>query len=91
MSTIATEVFRTPEERFRALPGFDFAPHYSEVEGLRLHYLDEGARDGAPIVCFHGEPTWAFLYRKMLTPLTAGGHRTPARAAAPRELAAPAS
>jgi haloalkane dehalogenase len=75
MSTIATEVFRTPEERFRALPEFDFAPHYSDVEGLRLHYLDEGARDGAPIVCFHGEPTWAFLYRKMLTPLTAGGHR----------------
>jgi haloalkane dehalogenase len=75
MSTIATEVFRTPDERFRALPGFDFAPHYSEVDGLRLHYLDEGARDGAPIVCFHGEPTWAFLYRKMVTPLTAGGHR----------------
>jgi haloalkane dehalogenase len=75
MSTIATEVFRTPEERFRALPGFDFAPHYCEVEGLRLHYLDEGARDGAPIVCFHGEPTWAFLYRKMVTALTAGGHR----------------
>jgi haloalkane dehalogenase len=75
MSTIATEVFRTPEERFRALPGFDFAPHYSEVEGLRLHYLDEGARHGAPIVCFHGEPTWAFLYRQMVTPLTACGHR----------------
>ena len=75
MSTIATEVFRTPEERFQALPGYDFAPHYSDLEGLRLHYLDEGSRDGAPVVCFHGEPTWAFLYRKMIDPLTAGGHR----------------
>jgi haloalkane dehalogenase len=75
MSTMATEVFRTPDERFRGLPGYDFAPHYAEVESLRLHYLDEGPPDGAPIVCFHGEPTWAFLYRKMITPLTAAGRR----------------
>lgn len=75
MSTIATEVFRTPDERFQRLPGYDFTPHYAEVDGLRLHYLDEGAKDGAPIVCFHGEPTWAYLYRKMITPLASAGHR----------------
>jgi haloalkane dehalogenase len=75
MSTTATEVFRTPEERFAELPGYDFAPNYSEHDGLRLHYLDEGPRGGTPIVCFHGEPTWAFLYRKMLTPLVGAGYR----------------
>jgi haloalkane dehalogenase len=67
------DVFRTPEERFENLPGYDFEPHYAELDGLRLHYLDEG--EGHPIVCFHGEPTWSYLYRKMLPPLVAGGHR----------------
>jgi haloalkane dehalogenase len=67
------EVFRTPDERFEGLPGYDFAPHYAELDGLRLHYVDEGGGD--PIVCFHGEPTWAYLYRKMLRPLVAAGHR----------------
>ena len=67
------EVFRTPDERFDGLPGYDFAPHYAEVDGLRMHYLDEG--EGDPIVCFHGEPSWAYLYRKMLPPLVAGGYR----------------
>jgi haloalkane dehalogenase len=67
------EVFRTPDERFENLPGYTFDPHYSELAGLRLHYLNEGG--GEPIVCFHGEPTWAYLYRKMIPPLTAAGHR----------------
>jgi len=67
------DVFRTPDERFESLPGYGFEPHYTEVDGLRLHYVDEG--EGRPIVCFHGEPTWAYLYRKMLEPLVAGGHR----------------
>jgi haloalkane dehalogenase len=67
------EVFRTPDERFAALPGFEFEPHYEDLDGLRLHYVDEGA--GAPVVCFHGEPTWAYLYRKMLPPLVEGSHR----------------
>jgi haloalkane dehalogenase len=67
------DVFRTPDERFAGLPGYDFEPHYAEVEGLRLHYVDEG--EGRPVVCFHGEPTWAYLYRKMVPPLVAGGHR----------------
>jgi len=75
MSTTATEIFRTPDDRFERLPGYDFAPHYAEIDGLRLHYVDEGAREGTPIVCFHGEPTWAYLYRKMLPPLVTAGHR----------------
>jgi haloalkane dehalogenase len=75
MSTTTTEVFRTPDERFAGLPGYEFAPRYAECEGLRLHYLDEGPRGGAPIVCFHGEPTWAYLYRKMIASLVAAGYR----------------
>lgn len=67
------EVFRTPDERFRDLPGYAFEPHYTEVGGLRMHHVDEGV--GAPIVCFHGEPSWAYLYRKMLPPLVEAAHR----------------
>lgn len=67
------EVFRTPDERFADLPGYSFEPHYADVDGLRLHYVDEGAGD--PVVCFHGEPTWAYLYRKVAQPLLAGGRR----------------
>jgi haloalkane dehalogenase len=67
------EVFRTPDERFQSLPGYDFAPRYEDVDGLRMHYVDEG--EGAPVVCFHGEPTWVYLYRKMIRPLTAAGLR----------------
>jgi haloalkane dehalogenase len=67
------EVFRTPDERFEGLPGFDFDPRYAQVDGVRLHYLDEG--EGDPVVCFHGEPTWSYLYRKMIPPLVAAGHR----------------
>src|SRR5215210_496989 len=69
------DVFRTPDERFESLPGYDFEPNYAEIDGLRLHYVDEGPQEGRPIVCFHGEPTWAYLYRKMLPPLVAGGNR----------------
>ena len=67
------EVFRTPDERFDGLPGYDFAPHWFETDGLRLHRVDEGSGD--PVVCFHGEPTWAYLYRKMLPVLRDAGHR----------------
>jgi haloalkane dehalogenase len=70
------DVFRTPDERFDGLPCYDFEPNYHEVDGLRLHYVDESTDGGArPIVCFHGEPTWAYLYRKMLPPLRDAGHR----------------
>ena len=69
------EVYRTPDERFSELPGYDCEPNYAEVGGLRLHYIDEGTRDGRPVVCFHGEPTWAYLYRKLIPPLNGAGHR----------------
>jgi haloalkane dehalogenase len=67
------DVFRTPDERFEGLPGFDFEPNYVELDGLRLHHLDEGS--GQTVVCFHGEPTWSYLYRHMLPPLVEAGHR----------------
>jgi haloalkane dehalogenase len=67
------ELFRTPDERFADLPGYDFEPRYADVDGLRMHYVDEGS--GSPVVCFHGEPTWAFLYRKVARPLLDAGHR----------------
>src|SRR5262245_55539107 len=69
------DVFRTPDERFEGLPGYEFEPRYAEVDALRLHYVDESKNGGRPIVCFHGEPTWSYLYRKMLPPLVDAGHR----------------
>jgi haloalkane dehalogenase len=71
---------RTPEDRFAALPGFSFAPHYVEnlagYEGLRLHYLDEGPRAARRVfLCLHGQPTWSYLYRKLIPIVTAAGHR----------------
>jgi len=61
------EAYRTPDERFESLPGFPFSPHYVEQDGLRMHYLDEG--EGDPVLLLHGEPTWSFLYRKLIPPL----------------------
>ncbi|MBL8342274.1 MAG: alpha/beta fold hydrolase [Rubrivivax sp.] len=70
------EVLRTPEERFAALPGFAYAPNYLQQGGLRRHYLDEGPRDGAvTALCLHGEPSWSYLYRKMIPVFTAAGLR----------------
>ena len=66
------DVYRTPDERFADLPGFDFEPRYLEQGGLRMHYLDEGAGD--PVLLLHGEPTWSYLYRKVIPELTAS-HR----------------
>jgi haloalkane dehalogenase len=68
-----TDVTRTPEDRFADLPGFAFAPRYREVDGLRLAHLDEG--DGAPVLFVHGEPTWSFLWRKVLVPVRDAGFR----------------
>ena len=67
------EVFRTPDARFEGLPGWPFEPRYAEVDGLRMHYVDEGA--GQPVVMFHGEPSWCYLYRKMIPPVVASGRR----------------
>jgi haloalkane dehalogenase len=67
------DLFRTPDDRFEGLPGYGFEARWYLVDGLRLHYVDEGRGD--PIVCFHGEPTWAYLYRRLLPPLVAAGRR----------------
>ena len=69
------EILRTPDERFADLPGYPFAPHYVEVAGLRIHYVDEGPPGAAPVLLLHGEPSWSYLYRKMIPPLAAAGHR----------------
>ncbi len=74
------EALRTPDGAFSSLPGFPFAPHYVDVDDteggrLRVHYLDEGPRDGAVVLLMHGEPSWCFLYRKMIPVLTAAGLR----------------
>ncbi len=68
-----TETYRTPDERFEGLPDFGWEPRYFDWEGIRLARIDEGA--GEPVVLFHGEPTWSFLYRKVMPPLLAAGHR----------------
>jgi pimeloyl-ACP methyl ester carboxylesterase len=67
------ELFRTPEERFDGLPGYPFRSHYVELDGLRLHHLDEGS--GPTVLCFHGEPSWSYLYRHMVDGLVAAGYR----------------
>jgi haloalkane dehalogenase len=67
------EVVRTPDERFEGLPQFAYDPAYREVDGLRLAHLDEGS--GSPVVLVHGEPTWSFLWRKVIGPLLEAGHR----------------
>ncbi len=70
------QILRTPDTRFTDLPDFPFTPRYTTVgSGLRMHYLDEGPRNGRPVVCLHGEPSWSFLYRKMLPPLMRAGYR----------------
>jgi len=66
---------RTPDERFAGLSRYDFAPHYFDWNGLRIHYLDEGASDARPILLLHGEPTWSYLYRGVIPPLRAAGYR----------------
>ena len=74
------EALRTPEERFADLPGYPFEPNYAEIrdgEGgiLRVHYLDEGPADEAPVLLVHGEPSWSYLYRHMVPILVNAGHR----------------
>jgi haloalkane dehalogenase len=75
LNEVRPGVLRTPDERFEGLPDYDFEPHYCDVRGLRVHYLDEGPSDADPILLMHGEPSWCFLYRKMIPGLVAAGHR----------------
>jgi haloalkane dehalogenase len=67
------DAFRTPDERFADLPEFGFEPRYREVDGLRLAHMDEG--EGEPVVFVHGEPTWSFLWRKVIPPVLEAGYR----------------
>lgn len=74
------DALRTPDHRFEGLAGYPFAPHYLDVQArdtppLRMHYVDEGPPEGPPVVLLHGEPTWSYLYRKMVPPLAQAGHR----------------
>ena len=74
------KVFRTPDEAFAAIADYPFSPHYAEVAGpdgapLRVHFVDEGPRDAAPVLLMHGEPSWSYLYRNIIPPLVAAGHR----------------
>ena len=66
---------RTPDARFVDLPDYDFEPHYVDIDGLRMHYVDEGPQDAAPVLLLHGEPSWSYLYRFMIPPLAEAGHR----------------
>lgn len=77
---MAIQALRTPEERFRDLPGFSYQPHYFDslpgYEGLRMAFVDEGPRDAMhTFLCLHGEPTWSYLYRKMIPVFLASGAR----------------
>jgi haloalkane dehalogenase len=74
------KILRTPDDRFSSLPDFPFTPHYREVQDpdgtmLRIHYLDEGPAAAAPVLLMHGEPSWCFLYRRVVPALTARGYR----------------
>jgi len=74
------DFLRTPDARFANLEGYPFEPHYLDVTAtgtrpLRMHYIDEGPRDGPPVLLLHGEPTWSYLYRTMIPPLVDAGHR----------------
>lgn len=69
------EILQTPDERFANLPDYPFAPHYVEVSGLRIHYVDEGPAQGEPVLLLHGEPSWSYLYRKMIPGIVGAGYR----------------
>jgi len=74
------KILRTPDHRFKGLSGYGFTPHYLTVDDgeggeLRLHYLDEGAKDATPVLLLHGEPSWSYLYRKMVPGLVDAGFR----------------
>ena len=69
------DYLRTPDARFTNLPGYPFEPRYTDVGGLRIHYVDEGPRSAPPILCLHGEPSWSYLYRKMIPVFVGAGFR----------------
>src|SRR5215470_17252314 len=68
-------LLRTPDTSFANLPDWPYTPRYVDVGGVRVHYVDEGPRDAPPVLLLHGEPSWSFLYRKMIPVLVKDGHR----------------
>lgn len=69
------DVLRTPDERFNALSGWDHEPRYVDAGGVRVHYVDAGPQNAPPVLMLHGEPTWSYLYRDVIAPVVAAGHR----------------
>ncbi len=69
------EILRTPDDRFTDLSDYPFEPHYSQCDEVRIHYLDEGEGDNETVFLLHGEPSWSYLYRKMIPIITAAGYR----------------
>jgi pimeloyl-ACP methyl ester carboxylesterase len=69
------EFVRTPDACFASLTGYDYAPNYLTIDGMRMHYVDTGPRDGEVILMLHGQPSWSYLYRKMIPVLVDAGYR----------------
>ena len=74
------EILRTPDSQFQHLSDYPFEPHYTEIDSgeggsLRIHHIDEGSRAAPIVLCLHGQPSWSYLYRKMVPLLTASGLR----------------
>ncbi len=69
------KAIRTEDSRFEKLPGYNFESHYIGIDGLRMHYVDEGPADAAPVLLLHGEPSWSYLYRKMIPLIASAGLR----------------
>ena len=69
-------LLRTPDERFENLSEFPYEPNYSEIYNIRIHYIDEGPKDGEIVLLMHGEPSWSFLYRHIIPILVDAGYRT---------------
>jgi len=75
VTAASLEFVRTPDACFEFLDGYDFDPNYADIDGLRMHYVDEGPRDGEVILMLHGQPSWSYLYRKMIPGLVEAGYR----------------
>ena len=75
LNIVAPGIVRTPDSRFENLEDYPFKPNYMMIDGVRIHYLDEGPKEADPIILMHGLPTWSYLYRKMIPIFTEAGHR----------------
>ena len=75
MSSTRTPFVRTPDENFAELADFQYEPHYVDVDGLRMHHVDEGPADAPVALMLHGMPTWSYLYRSIIPPMLAAGYR----------------